>query len=66
MLFARGEAFALLESRPVSMHGLWIIVAKVGTCYGSKFTTEMWIGSGRNNTDEFGLQEKPSVKMHDC
>ena len=30
--------------------GLWIVVAKVSTIDGSKFTTEMWIGS-----DEFGI-----------
>eukprot|EP00983_Pelagomonas_calceolata_P124403 1161104-Pelagomonas_calceolata.AAC.1 len=30
--------------------GLWIVVAKVGTSDGSKFTAEMWIGS-----HEFGI-----------
>eukprot|EP00983_Pelagomonas_calceolata_P014243 454290-Pelagomonas_calceolata.AAC.1 len=38
----------LVEMTPCSY--VWIIVAKVGACKGSKLITEMWIDS-----DEFGL-----------
>eukprot|EP00983_Pelagomonas_calceolata_P107986 1159404-Pelagomonas_calceolata.AAC.13 len=36
--------------RSFEHEGLWIVAAKVGACNGSKFITEMWIGS-----DEFGI-----------